>query len=103
MSSRAWMGADVRRSQPSRLDASVNLSGGDRCMSQQLLDRTQVGAPLEQVGRKRVAERVRVGTGECGLTGPGTQTAPDVGRREATAGLRQEQPAFARRERGTSS
>src|SRR5262245_7596005 len=45
--------------QPAEVDMRVALRGGEARVSEQLLDGAQVGAAAEEVGRKRVAERVR--------------------------------------------
>ncbi len=66
-------------------------------MSQELLDRAQVGAPLQHVGRKRVAERVwRDMAGHGRLAHPPIQTASDVGGREPPPTARQEQRRLVR-------
>ena len=41
------------------INVSINLSCGDIFVSEQLLNNTQISPVLEQVGRKRVTERVR--------------------------------------------
>ena len=65
-------------------------------MPEHLLDRTQVGAALEQVGRERVAQQVRVDARrlEAGLLG---QPAEDQERsracERAAAGVEEQAPA----------
>ena len=49
----------VGRSQPRGLYPSVDLGRGDRGVAEQLLDRAQVRAAVQQVRRERVAQRVR--------------------------------------------
>jgi hypothetical protein len=46
--------------QPLSADVSVTLGGGQVGVTQQLLDRTQVGTPVEEVRGEGVAQRVRV-------------------------------------------
>lgn len=41
------------------INVSINLRCGDIFVSEQLLNNTQISPVLEQVGRKRVTERVR--------------------------------------------
>ena len=61
-------------------------------MAEQLLDRPQVGAPLEQVGGERVAQRVGRDSGrERGSTRPHPEPAADVRGREAPSAPRDEQ------------
>src|SRR4051812_40408937 len=86
---------------PLRLYPSVGLSRADARVAQQLLNRAEVGAALEQMGRERVPERVRRHPGR-GPDTPGgqPQAAAHVARREAPAALREEQgglDALARR------
>ena len=48
-------------------------------MTQKLLDRSQVRTPLEEVGRERVPERVRVDPGlGCGVPRPDPQAAANI-------------------------
>ncbi len=58
-----WLGAGVRlavaRLQPLGRDMSVDLRGRGRGVAEDLLDAAQVGAALEQVGGRRVPDRVR--------------------------------------------
>ena len=42
-----------------RFDVSINLRGGDVGMSEHFLNRAQVGAALQQMRCKRMAQRVR--------------------------------------------
>src|SRR5690349_8391981 len=42
-------------------DVGVDLGGGGRGVAEDLLDATQVGAALEKVGRRTVADAVRAG------------------------------------------
>src|SRR5437867_2902388 len=46
--------------QPLCIDVAVHLRRRERAVAEQLLDRAQVGAALEQVRRERVAEAMRV-------------------------------------------
>ena len=46
--------------QPAGVDVAVDLGRRERRVAEQLLDRAQVGAALEQVGRVRVTQPVRV-------------------------------------------
>src|SRR5829696_6879415 len=48
----------VDRAEAFARQVRVDLRGGKVCVPEQLLHGTQVGAPFEQVGRERVAERV---------------------------------------------
>ena len=50
----------VHAPQAARVDVAVDLRRRERRVAEQLLDRAQVGAALEQVGRVRVPEAVRV-------------------------------------------
>ncbi len=54
------MRAVVDAAQAAPVDVAVDLSRRQRAVPQQLLDRPQVGASLEQVGRERVPQAVRV-------------------------------------------
>jgi hypothetical protein len=54
--------------QPSEVDMGIALGRGQRRVSQQLLDGSQIGAIFEQVGRKRVAQQV-------GVNGPPERSA----------------------------
>ena len=53
------VGASVDVPDPLSGQMRVQLGRGDTRMSEQLLDDAQVGAALEQMGRERVAQRVR--------------------------------------------
>src|SRR6187551_1001639 len=78
------MGRSVSLPQASGVDTSVDLSGGDRGVAEQLLDRAQVGTAFQQMGGKTVAQRVRRDAGgECRLAHPEGQAAGDVGAGEA--------------------
>src|SRR6187551_352810 len=55
----AWMGPAVDVPDPLAGDVRVELRGGDTRMAEQLLDDAQVGSPLEEVRRERVAQGVR--------------------------------------------
>src|SRR2546428_7706207 len=88
----ARMALAVRPPEPSRLYPSVGLSRTDAGVPQQLLDRAQVRAALEQVRRVRVAE------GVWGDAGPrnrelarGAQAAPDVRGRQPPPAAREEE------------
>ena len=50
--------ADVEAVEAAGVDVAVDLGGRERGVAEQLLDRAQVGAALEQVRRERVAERM---------------------------------------------
>src|SRR3954466_14844180 len=54
-----WVALRVGGPKPGGLYPSVDLGRRDRGVAQQLLDRPQVGAPFEQMGRERVAQGVR--------------------------------------------
>src|SRR4249919_1962341 len=91
------MGGSVRVAQAGRIDASVDLRGRDRGVAEQLLDRAQVGAALEQVRGEAVSQGVRGdATGERGLADPEAETAGDVGAGEAAAALGEEKRRLAR-------
>ena len=61
-------------------------------MAEQLLDRAQVRAALQQVRRERVAQGVRVDAAlERGVPRPDAQPAAHVGGRQPAAGLAEEQ------------
>src|SRR4051794_11712703 len=49
----------IRGSQPLDRDVGVDLRGGERSVTQNLLNRPEVGAPLEEVGGRGVAQAVR--------------------------------------------
>ena len=77
------MSASIGRSEAHGLYPSVNLSGRDSGMSEQLLNRAQVGAALEQMRRERVPQRVRMRLRErrrpaLGDARPGAQPPADV-------------------------
>ena len=75
------MGGVVDGAQPLSADVSVALGGGQIGVTQQLLHRPQVGAPVEQVRGERVAQGV--GVGGSGRTA--VEDAPHVAGREAVA------------------
>src|SRR3954447_14637052 len=86
------MRARVRGFQARRLYPSVGLRRRDRGMTEQLLDRAQVGATLQQVGREGMAQRVRMDRSlDRGVACPDAQAAPDVRRREPPPRLTEEQ------------
>ena len=61
------MGPTIDVPDPFSGEMRVQLGRGDTRMSEQLLDHAQVGAALEQMGRKGVAEGVRAdASGEAG-------------------------------------
>ena len=65
-------------------------------VTKQFLNRPQVGSSLEQMGRKRVAQRVRMGAGEARFCSrrsprPGTQPAAHVRGAKAPPRLGEEQ------------
>src|SRR5207249_5137924 len=57
---RARMGSVVHAAEALRVDVRVDLRGRERAVAEELLDRPEVGAALEQMGRERVAETVWV-------------------------------------------
>src|SRR6185295_4553155 len=61
--SRPWVGPGVRRLEAAPRDVRVDLGGGEVAVAEQLLDRSQVGAPVEEVAREAMAERVGVRRG----------------------------------------
>ena len=64
-------------------------------MAEQLLDRAQIRAALEQVGREGMAQGVRGDPARHrGLPDPLEQAAPDVGGREPSSAARDEQRAL---------
>src|SRR5215216_3068178 len=86
------VGAQIGLLQALRLYPSVGLGRADRRMPEELLDRAQVGAPLEQVGGERVAQGVRRDPApERGATRRDAQPAPHVGGGQPAAALREEQ------------
>ena len=56
----ARVGTVVDLSQPPRVDVAVDLGRGERRVAEQLLDRPQVGASLQQVRGEGVAEPMRI-------------------------------------------
>src|SRR4051794_7906995 len=77
--------------EPRGLYPSVDLRRGDRRMSEHLLDRTQVGAAVQQMRRERGAGRVGgEGPGQRRLPRPDAQPPRDVGCGEPAPRLRQE-------------
>src|SRR3954453_10420634 len=88
----AGMGGSVRVAKAGRIDASVDLGGRDRGVAEQLLDRAQVGAALEQVRGEAVAQGVWGDTGgQRRLADPEAEAAGDVGVGEAAAALGEEE------------
>ena len=71
---RARMAAVVDAPQPPRIDVAVDLGRRERRVPEQLLDRAQVGAALEQVGRVGVAQPV--GVAHQAAQGGGVERAP---------------------------
>src|SRR5204863_1299009 len=55
---RTRMGAVVHAAQTFRVHVAVHLRGRQRAVAEQLLNRSQVSATLEQVSRERVTETV---------------------------------------------
>src|SRR6188472_937039 len=93
----ARMGGSVRVAQACRIDASVDLRGRYRCVTEQLLDHPQVGTALEQVGGEAVSQRVRRDPGGEGrLAHPEAEAAGDVGVGEAAAALGKKKRRLAR-------
>ena len=66
---------------------SVQLGGGKVAVPQKFLHRTEVGAPVEEVGGVGVAQGVGVGR----TRRPAVQDAPDVSGREAFSTLVEEE------------
>ena len=88
--------------QARRLYPSVDLRRAHGAVAEQLLDRPQVGAAVQEVRRERVAQRVRRDPAlDRGLSRPCLQTAPDVRRGQPAAGLGEEQ-RLARRRRSAA-
>src|SRR6266576_2646098 len=82
--------------EPGGLYPSVDLSRGHARMAEHLLDGPQVRAAVEQVRGEGVAEGMRMDTSLYGrVPRPDAQPPPDVGRRQATARLGQEQRLLA--------
>src|SRR5690348_15699804 len=82
--------------EPGGLYPSVNLRRRDGGVAQELLDRAEVGAALEQVRGERVAQGVRRHAAlHLGPPRPRPQAAAHVGGRQAPAGLREEQRRLA--------
>src|SRR5690242_16409568 len=71
-------GMSLRVDLAKQLDGNerVDLGGGDRCVAEQFLDHSNVGAALQQVSRERMPERVRRHLAELGLLGRGPQDHP---------------------------
>src|SRR5215211_1933778 len=90
------VGAQIGLLQALRLYPSVGLGRADRRVPEELLDRPQVGASLEQVGGERVAQGVwRDAALERRATGRDSQPAAHVGGRQPPAALREEQGGLA--------
>src|SRR5215208_4173843 len=83
----AGMRSRVGGLQARRLYPSVDLSRAHGAVAQQLLDRPQVGASVQEVRRERVAQRVRPDPAlDRGVSRPRLQAPPDVrGGQTATA------------------
>src|SRR4051812_1724928 len=82
--------------EPGGLYPSVNLSRRDGGVAQELLDRAEVGAALEQVRRERVAQGVgRDSAVHLGATRPGPQPAAHIRRRQAPTGPRKKERRLA--------
>src|SRR6185437_16389977 len=90
------MAARIGAFEPRGLYPSVNLGARYARVPEQLLDRAQIGAAVEQVGGEAVAQRVRgdragVARGVClHARGPRAKAPPDVARAERAPGLREE-------------
>src|SRR6188474_3926580 len=91
------MGGSVRVAEASRIDPSVDLCRRNGRVPEQLLDRPQVGATLEQVCGEAVAQRMGRDTGgqRC-LAHPESEPPGDVGIGEAATALREEERLLAR-------
>src|SRR5947208_10459800 len=84
---------EVQLASPAIGYVRVQLRRREIGMAEHLLDGTQVGASLEQVGRERVAQEVRVdalGLEPC-LAGQAPQDEEDAGARERPAARVEEQ------------
>src|ERR1044071_4617866 len=82
----------IRRLEPGGLYTGIDLRRGDAAVAEHLLDRPEVRSAVQQVGRERVAQRVRMGPAlQRGALGPAPHTALYVSRRQPLAGLREEQ------------
>src|SRR4051794_39021978 len=79
-----WVGGVVHGAEALPADVSVPLGGGQVGVTEQLLHRSQVGTPVEEVRGEGVAEGVRVGgAGSAVVEDPagvpgGEATAPAV-------------------------
>ena len=87
----------VLAAQPRRLDPRVDLSRRDTRVSQKLLDRAQVRPALEQMGRERVAQRVRRNAARRP-----PPRAPTCSSRRRTSDGDEPPPAAAEEQRGSS-
>src|SRR5438067_8361602 len=89
---RARVGPRVRPAEPPRLYPSVRLGRTDAGVAEQLLDRAQIGAALEQMGGVRVTEGVRrYSRALHRAVKAGAQAAADVGGGEPAPAPREEQ------------
>src|SRR4051794_36656569 len=92
----ARVGGRIRIAEASRVDASVDLCGRDRCVAEQLLDHSQVRPALEQVRGEAVSQRVRRDPGgQRRCADPEGEAASDVGVGEAAAALGEEERGLA--------
>ena len=74
------MGSVIDLAESAGVDVAVRLGRGERAVSEELLDHAQVGAALEEMGRERMPESVRVG-----------EEAPNRARVQASAARRKEE------------
>src|SRR5579863_3912515 len=89
--------AAVDRKQPLHLDVGVFLGGRERGVPEQLLDRPQVGAALQQVGGEGVPQGVRVDApGERRLLDPVVEDAPHRAVAQPAAAVIEEDRLLAR-------
>src|SRR5438477_4013863 len=76
----------VHLAQVTPIEVGIDGGGGDIRMSEQLLHDAQIRAALEQVGRERMPERVRVDPGgDAGAAGVPAQDLPPAHARERAA------------------
>lgn len=74
----AWMVGEDVGAQGRGVEMEIDLGGGDGFMAEHLLDGTQIGSPLEQMGGKGVAQSMgRNGALDSGLLGEPTHYLKD--------------------------
>src|SRR5215207_8215283 len=98
------MTPSVLASEPRRLNLGVDLRRGEAGVTEQLLDRAEIRAALEQVGRERVPQRMRGDPSrDRRLPDPALQPAAHVRWVKPPPALRQKQRILGRtHESGTS-